>query len=105
MMRSWLVALPLGLALASPAAAVSFCDDHTSNAGVTFSMGFHVGAPYTEAEQATFDQMALRRQGIDATRVERWNGCLRAWVRRSDGTESMEFYDPNTLRRLDLTLR
>ena len=43
--------------------------------------------------------------GIEATRVERWNGCLRAWVRGSRRPERQQFFDPNSYDRLDLTLR
>ena len=105
MKRSWLAAVPLALALASPAAAVGFCDDTTDPIGFQFRIGVHVGEPYTEEEIATFDRMELKRRGVNATRVERWNGCLRAWVRSADGAETQQFFDPNSYDRIDLTLR
>lgn len=101
MKLSWLFALPLGLALASPAVAVGFCIDNTEGGSIKFGIGVHVGEPYTEAEQAVFDQMELRRRGVDATRVERWNGCIRAWVRQPNGFEIMQYFDPNSFRQLD----
>jgi hypothetical protein len=100
MARSWFLALPFALALASPAAALS-CDGHPGGAGIKFSFGIHVGEPYTEDEIAVFDQMELRRRGVDATRAERWSGCIRAWVRQADGTEKQQFFDPHTFERLD----
>lgn len=53
----------------------------------------------TEA-QAFMDRQRLRAAGVPATSVERWNGCLRAYVELPDGTRAMEIYDPASLRRL-----
>jgi hypothetical protein len=50
--------------------------------------------------QKEMDLQRLRSVGVDANSVERWNGCLQAFVRTASGGESMEFYDPATLRRL-----
>ena len=109
MTRTWLLALPLALALTTPAFAVGFCDDSGDGIRVGLnghiSGGFQIGEPYTEEELNTFDQMALKRRGIEATRVERWNGCLRAWVKGADGFEHQQFFDPNNYDRLDLTYR
>jgi hypothetical protein len=44
--------------------------------------------------------MELNQQGVDATRVEKWNGCLRAFVRQPGGGEIMQFFDPQTLRQV-----
>jgi hypothetical protein len=111
MTRTWLLALPLTLALSAlstPALAIS-CEDHSDGFGIGISghvsAGFHIGEPYTEEELNLFDQMALQRRGIEATRVERWNGCLRAWVKGADGRERQQFFDPNSYDRLDLTYR
>jgi hypothetical protein len=109
MTRTWLLALPFAFALSTPAFALS-CQDNTDS-GIHIGLnghvsgGFHFGEPYTEDELNTFDQMELKRQGIDATRVERWNGCLRAWVRSDGGGEEQQFFDPNSYERLDLTYR
>ena len=110
MTRTWLLAVPLLLALSTPAFALGFCEDAPEN-GIKIGLsgnisgGIHVGEPYTEEELNLFDQMELRKQGIEATRVERWNGCLRAWVKGGDGRERQQFFDPNTYDRLDLTYR
>lgn len=92
-----MLALMFGLA-AGPALATPFCTDDRGGVSVTF--GIHIGKPYTEAEQNDLDLMELRRSGVDATRVEKWNGCLRAYVRQPGGGETMEYYDPNTLRQV-----
>jgi hypothetical protein len=106
-MRPWLLALPFVLVLAAPAAALE-CDDNYGFriGGNLFVTGkFLVGERYTEVEIAIFDQMELRRRGIDATRAERWAGCVRAWVRQPDGTERQQFFDPRSYEKLDLTYR
>lgn len=105
-MKRLLFALaPLALTLlATPAFAVT-CDDTGNESAIGFQFGFHLGEPYTEADQAEFDRMELRRHGVEATRVERWNGCLRAWVEQPGGGEIMEFYDPRTFQRVPLNLR
>lgn len=108
MTRIWLLAVPFVLALSGPALALS-CQDNTDGFRIglngQISGGFHIGEPYTEEELNAFDQMALQRRGVDATRVERWNGCLRAWVRDADGRERQQFFDPFSYDRLDLTYR
>lgn len=101
-MRSWLLAVPFALLLATPAAALS-CQETGFRVGGSLNItgSLHIGAPYTEDDIARFDLMALRQHGIDATRAERWAGCIRAWVRQPGGGQRQEFYDPNTLQRLD----
>ena len=108
MKSSWLLAAPFALALASPAMAVGFCNDHSGGFSIVngkVTAGFHIGEEYTEEEQGLLDQIQLRRMGVEATRVERWNGCLRAWVKGDDGSEHQQFFDPNNYDRLDLRLR
>jgi hypothetical protein len=78
--------------------AAPFCTDMRS--GVRIEFGFSFGQVFTESEQNDFDLMELRRRGVDATRVERWNGCIRAFVRQPGGGERMEFYDPNTFEQV-----
>ena len=50
--------------------------------------------------QDRMDTRRLREIGVPARSVERWNGCLRAFVETADGGQIMEYYDPVTLRRL-----
>jgi hypothetical protein len=53
----------------------------------------------TKAQQE-MDLQRLRAAGVDARSVERWAGCLRAFMTAPDGSQSMEFYDPGTLQRV-----
>lgn len=98
-MRKTLILLTL-LAGVAPAAAVPVCSGVNSE-GIHLSFGFSVGGPFSEAEINEFDKQTLNGKGIRATRVERWSGCIRAWVLQPDGREVMEFYDPETFRRVE----
>jgi hypothetical protein len=88
------VALVCGL-IALPAvpayAAVTYCPD--SRIGLNY-------AGYSEDDILDYQLDQLRLRGVDATRVEKWNGCLRAFVRQPGGGEIMEFYDPHSYRRV-----
>ncbi|WDR06652.1 hypothetical protein PSQ90_04095 [Devosia rhodophyticola] len=97
-MKSWVPAV-LALAVFSvPAMATPFCNDDRGGVSITFG----VGGPRSSSEfdQNQLDLMQLRRMGVDASSVERWNGCLRAFVRSPSGGEIMEYYDPNTFRQV-----
>jgi len=39
----------------------------------------------------------LKQRGINATSVEKWNGLIRAFVTRPDGTQTMMLFKPDTL--------
>jgi len=81
------------------AQAAPFCTD--MRPGFHLEFGFSTGGgQVSESDENRFDLMELRRRGVDATRVERWNGCIRAFVRQPGGGERMEFYDPNTFRQV-----
>ena len=88
-------ALILGFAaFASPALALS-CN------GGGFDLSFSIGEPFTEQDNADMDLFRLRATGVDASSVEYWNGCIRAFVKNEDRPgEHMEFFDPRTLRRV-----
>jgi hypothetical protein len=93
------ILLPLGLllAMAGPALSAPFCTDDRAGASVTFgNHGFHRGDSETDLNAQ--DLTELQRRGVPATSVERWNGCIRAFVTKPDGTQGMEFFDPNTMR-------
>ena len=97
--RHLLFALGLSVLPALPAAAAPFCTDDRIGAHMhfEFSMGDHL----SQDDVDEFDLMQLRQMGVDATRVERWNGCIRAFVRKPNGVgEEMQFFDPNTFRRV-----
>jgi hypothetical protein len=86
----------LGLAASSGSAlAVPFCTEHRSGISVQIDIN---GRPHRnyDAEFEAYRQQ-LQQMGVDATRVESWNGCLRAFVRNSSGGQDMRYFDPNTL--------
>lgn len=91
------LSLALAFAIATPALAVPFCVGGSANG---IGAEIIIGGKMKEADRMEFALMALRRQGVDATRVEIWNGCYRAFVRNGSGGEVMEFYDPDTLRQV-----
>lgn len=94
--RTGLTALAVTLVATLPAHAL-FCSG--GNGGVVVQFGANLGEEFTESELNQFDLMALRQQGVDATAVERWNGCIRAFVRTPTG-EEMQFFDPDTYQRV-----
>ncbi|MET3926588.1 hypothetical protein [Devosia sp. 2618] len=99
MLRTALPLVVVGLlASVAPAMAGPMC--FGSSSGVQVSVGAAFGGKFTEDDQNKFDQMRLNQMGIEATRVERWNNCIRAWVRQADGRETMEFYDPQSYERV-----
>jgi len=89
-------ALGLALILAAPAAAAPFCTG--DRPGVQSAMGLTFGGPYTAEEQNSFDEMRLRQMGVDVASVERWNGCIRAFVRKPGGGQEMQFFEPGSYR-------
>lgn len=94
-----LAAVAVVVLTSSPAFAL-FCVDE----GPSVSFGMEIGndgRPRRDAQlQRDFDLTRLRQAGVNATSVERWNGCLRAFVQQPDGTTRMEFYQPRTLGRI-----
>jgi hypothetical protein len=80
-----------------PVHAAPFCLG--TGSGLQFEFGISIGKLSNE-DRNELDLMVLRRRGVDATRVERWNGCLRAFVRQPGGGEIMEYYDPDTYQRV-----
>lgn len=97
------LALLIAWAGASPALADPNCLGGGAP-GIRVSIGVGIGE-YTEAEQAQFDKMALRQQGIDADTVERtWLGCLKVTSRDGNGSWTTDYYDPDTFERKPLNL-
>lgn len=90
--------LALGLMLTGAAQAAGSC--YTTSAGSDLSWTGSIDGPFTPEERDTFDLMRLRQDGVDATKVERWAGCIRAYVRKADGGEEMQFFDPDTYQRV-----
>jgi hypothetical protein len=95
-----LVATGLFLAAATAPAHALMCYGGDES-GLQVEFGFRFGQPYTEAEQSSLDVMRLRQAGVDATGYsERWNGCIKAFVRKPGGGEEMQFFEPGSLRRV-----
>lgn len=103
-MKLSLVLIPAGLllAMAAPAMAAPYCIDNRGGLSITIDRepDLFLRGNSREDDLNEADQSQLQQLGIDATRVERWNGCIRAYVRQPDGGQKMEFYDPNTMRRV-----
>jgi hypothetical protein len=98
MFRLLLPSAALLLALSAPTLAAPFCTD--DGPGLHISTGLSFGGKFTDEERNDFDQMNLRRMGIDVTRVERWNGCIRAFVTKPTGGEEMQFFHPRSYKRV-----
>jgi len=88
------------LTLSSAPAFALFCVDEGPSAGITLEFGNDGRLRNDGQAQLDFDLMRLRQAGVNATSVERWNGCLRAFVQQLDGRITMEFYNPRTLARM-----
>lgn len=98
MIYRFLPALGLALVLAAPAAAAPFCTG--DRPGVQSALGLTFGGTYTVEEQNSFDEMRLRQMGVNVASVERWNGCIRAFVRKPEGGQEMQFFEPGTYRQV-----
>ncbi|MET3900592.1 hypothetical protein ABIB57_004558 [Devosia sp. UYZn731] len=84
----------------TPAFAL-FCTDEGPSAGIDYEFNSGGGFRIDDSDfQKDFDISRLRDIGVYAKSVERWNGCIRAFVDNGNGGQTMEFYDPATLRRL-----
>lgn len=93
-----LATLAIGLALTGAAQASAEC--YAQRPGAHVSFGISIGGEFTQEEKDRFTLMELRRMGVDATRVEMWGGCVRAFVRKAGGGEEMQFFHPDTLERV-----
>jgi len=100
MTRPLLLALGFLSLSAVVASAAPFCTGDDAP-GFEVSTGFSFGGKFTETERNEFDMMHLRQMGVDVTRVERWNGCIRAFVRKPEGGEEMQFFEPGSYERVE----
>lgn len=89
----------LALLVATPATAAPFCTGGDWGSGIRIQGSIRIGKMDSEDRDA-LNLMRLRRAGIDATRAEEWNGCIRAFVRQASGGEIMQFFDPTTLEQV-----
>lgn len=46
--------------------------------------------------------LRLHEKGINATSVEEWNGLVRAYVTKDDGSQAMQLFDADTLAPVQL---
>lgn len=89
------------LGSAVPAMAAPFCSDRNPSTSSRFyDEDRSFGGMSREQEALEDHARNLRRNGIDTHQVERWNGCLRAFVRLPDGTQTMQYFDPNNYRQV-----
>jgi len=89
--------LALAMAAALPATAAPFCSGDYPGIGIGVTIGPDGDWERDEAYDLDRYRTLLRQDGVDVTRVEKWNGCLRAWVRNGSGGEAQVFFDPVTL--------
>jgi hypothetical protein len=90
-----LTALAL-IGLATPALADTNCNALGSGPDISV----HFGGPHSEADETEYAEMQLRSMGINATQVERWGGCYRAFVTEGGHTR-MEYFNARTFEPVD----
>lgn len=90
MFKTLVPSLALVVLLTAPAVAAPMC-----SGSFALSREFN-----TETAINDYNLSVLRSRGVDATRAEIWSGCIRVWVRQSNGTEEMQFYEPLNFRRV-----
>ncbi len=100
MSRYLSVAVVLGASLIATPAWALFCSDEGPTVYETVYDNGEYVYRVDDSARARLDLQRLREIGVPATRVERWNGCMRAFVSHPGGGSGMEFYDPVTLRRV-----
>jgi len=97
MLTRAITALVIGLALTGAAQAMAAC--YAQTPGAQYSFRFQIGN-FSEEDQNRFNLSQLRQMGVDATRAEMWGGCIRAFVRKPDGGEQMQFFHPDSFERV-----
>ena len=90
MIKTMALALMASVAMAAPAMAAA------CSGSFALDKEWH-----TEAEINDYNELLLEGIGVDVTRAEIWGGCIRAFVRLPDGSEEMQFFEPNGLRRVE----
>ena len=97
MLRTSLAVLGITLLTTMPSFAV-LC--HDTGSVMSFEYDDNGVLKINEADRNEFDKTMLRERGVDAVRVERWGGCVRAYVRLPDGTQEMQFFNPGSYSRV-----
>jgi len=91
--------IAIALPAATPALAVPYCDSNDS-VRASIEIGSNGRRFLDTTDQLETYKMRLQQAGVPATRVEKWNGCLRAFVSQPGGGEVMQFFDPQSLRQV-----
>ena len=97
--RTSLVACAM-LALATAPSYALFCDSGGDDYSFNFDGRSPLGGRYDEQTRDQFDEMRLKQDGVDVASVDRWNGCIRAFVRKPEGGQEMQYFDPRTYKRV-----
>ncbi|MEO6178952.1 MAG: hypothetical protein ABIP15_04200 [Devosia sp.] len=90
-MKTFLVAA-LFASLATPSLALGYCDIPRGGPVVSSTIDSDLG----EDEMARLYEIEFRHQGIEATQVTFWAGCVQAVV-REDGRNVQKLFNPWTL--------
>lgn len=53
-------------------------------------------------DNASSIQQQLNDKGINANLVESYNGCVRAFVTKTNGTQTMEYFQPYSLQKVEI---
>ncbi|SEP86630.1 hypothetical protein SAMN05428969_1263 [Devosia sp. YR412] len=77
--------------MAAPAVAAPICSG-------SFGLDREI---FSEEELNEYNYNILRSNGVNVIRAEVWGGCIRAFVRLEDGSEQMQFFDPQGFRRVE----
>ncbi|HEY4200990.1 MAG TPA: hypothetical protein VGM83_10550 [Devosiaceae bacterium] len=93
-----LVILTVGAA--APAMAAPYCTGGFNGMQMRSGLGQQNILSTDEDAQLNVYKAQLRQQGVDVARLETWNGCLRAFVRQADGSQTQQFFDPGSLQRV-----
>src|SRR5215217_7734478 len=72
-------------------AFAAFCTGDGPNVSYTFSDQGDGRLVIDVEAQALRDKKRLHEIGVIAEDTERWNGCIRAFIKADDGTRHMEF--------------
>jgi hypothetical protein len=91
-----ITALALFSLPATAALAVPMCDR-----SVFTSFNAKGEVVFDEIKAAEQAELQLRSEGIHAHMTRFWNGCIQTFV-NVDGKDVMKFYDPNSLREIEV---
>jgi hypothetical protein len=53
---------------------------------------------YTVRHHEFAIEQGLKNEGYNVSSVNDWNGCVQAFITKTDGSQAMAFFDPLTLK-------